>query len=234
MEMPAIQNASYGTAFTIGLLGGVHCVGMCGGIVSALSLGLDPHRHLTWRALPLLLGYNIGRIASYVLAGALVGGLGWYAAHLAGVRHAQMILALVAALFMIALGLYLAGWWRGLGGVERAGMVLWRRVEPLGRKLVPVHTGWQALRLGALWGWVPCGMVYSVLAWSLASGSATHGALLMLAFGFGTLPNLLVMGVFAARLAAFTRKPLVRIVAGLLVAGFGVLSLLRLGSKLMM
>lgn len=235
MDMPSAQAAGYGAAFLVGLFGGVHCVGMCGGIVGALSLGLDPQRRRSpWRALPLLLAYNVGRIASYTAAGALVGGLGWYAAHLAGIRHAQMIFALAAALFMVALGLYLAGWWQGLARIERLGAALWRCIEPLGRSLLPVRNSGQALRLGALWGWLPCGLVYSVLVWALASGGVLHGALLMLAFGLGTLPNLLAMGVFAARLATFTRKPWVRVAAGLVVAGFGVLSLARVGGKLLM
>lgn len=228
MDLTLAQSTGFGAAFLVGLLGGVHCVGMCGGIVGALSLGLDPRRQASpLRSLPLLLAYNFGRIASYSMAGALAGSLGWYAAHLAGVRQAQMVLAIVAALFMIALGLYLAGWWRGLARIERGGAVLWRRIEPLGRSLMPVRTAGQALRLGMVWGWLPCGLVYSVLIWALASGGAAHGALLMFAFGLGTLPNLLALGAFAARLAAFTRKPWVRTVAGLAVAGFGLLSLAR-------
>ena len=228
MELSVVEGASLGTAFLVGLLGGVHCVGMCGGIVGALTLGL-PESVRTHRAavLPYLLAYNGGRIASYTLAGALMGGVGWLAANLALVHDVQRVLQVVAALFMIALGLYLAGWWQGLARVEHAGGVLWRRLEPFGRRLLPVRTPLQALQLGLLWGWLPCGLVYSVLIWAIASGGVIEGASLMLAFGLGTLPNLLLMGVFAARLAQLVRRRGVRVAAGLLVIAFGVLGLWR-------
>ena len=219
------MDVSYLAAFLVGLLGGVHCVGMCGGIVGALALGLPQEVRHSARMLPYLLAYNLARIASYTLAGALLGGVGYLAAHWSGLRHAQLGLQLLAALFMIALGLYLAGWWLGLGRLERAGGRIWRHIEPLGRRFLPVRTPAQAFSLGLLWGWLPCGLVYSVLVWSISRGDAIAGALLMLSFGLGTLPTLLLMGVAATRLSAFVRHTWVRRVAGLLVMSFGVLSL---------
>jgi sulfite exporter TauE/SafE len=115
----------------------------------------------------------------------------------------------------------------GLLKLERAGGLLWRRIEPLGRRLMPVRSPAQALALGAVWGWLPCGLVYSVLVWSISSGSAGRGALLMLAFGIGTLPNLLAMGVFASAVAQLFRRPWVRGLAGATVIALGVVSLLR-------
>jgi len=218
-----LEHGTWLAAFLVGLFGGVHCAGMCGGIVTALSLGTrTPAGTTPW---PLLFSYNLGRIASYTLAGALAGGAGWFAARLVDVHLAQQGLQVLAALFMIALGLYLAGWWAGLAKVEQAGGVLWRRIEPLGRRLMPVRTPAQALALGGLWGWLPCGLVYSVLIWSLSAGGVVQGALLMLAFGLGTLPNLLLMGVMAARLGAWLRQRWVRYLAGGFVAGFGLLML---------
>ncbi len=210
-------------AFLVGLLGGVHCVGMCGGIVGALSLGLPEGR---WNA-GYLLAYNLGRIGSYTLAGALVGGVTAVAGHLLDVRQWQQILLGVAGGFLVLLGLYLGGWWTVLRRVEAAGGLLWRRIEPLGRRLLPVRRPGQALLLGILWGWLPCGLVYSVLIWAMAAGSATQGALLMLAFGLGTLPNLLAMGLFAARLRRFVGHPVVRRTAGVLIMLFGVLEIGR-------
>ncbi|MCG5496187.1 sulfite exporter TauE/SafE family protein [Ectothiorhodospira haloalkaliphila] len=210
-------------AFVVGLLGGVHCVGMCGGIVGALTLGVKgAQSDERPRLAPFLLAYNSGRVITYTLAGVLAGGVGWFAANLTDVHHAQQGLQILAGLFMIALGLYLAGWWYGLARLERAGGVVWRRLEPLGRRMMPVRTPGQALGLGLVWGWLPCGLVYSVLIWSLTAGGALQGGALMLAFGLGTLPNLLLMGVFAARLASFVRKPWVRGIAGGAVAGYGV------------
>jgi sulfite exporter TauE/SafE len=216
------------TALLAGLLGGVHCVGMCGGIVGALSLGL-PERS-RWRVagvLPYLIGYNAGRLFSYTLAGALVGGIGALAGNLMAVNLAQQLLQVLAGLFMVALGLYLGGWWFGLNRLERAGGVVWRRLEPIGKRLLPVRGAGHALALGLVWGWLPCGLVYSVLIGSAAAGSAGEGALMMLAFGLGTLPNLMAMGLFAARLAAWVRRLWVRRMAGAMVVGFGLVSLWR-------
>ena len=208
------------SAFIVGLLGGVHCVGMCGGIVGALSLGLPAQRNL-----PILLAYNLGRMGSYTFAGALMGALGFYFSGLLPVQTAQRVLLSFAGLFLILMGLYLAGWWNGLSRLERAGGVLWRRLEPLGRGLLPVRSVRQGLLLGLLWGWLPCGLVYSALVWTVSAGSALEGAMLMLAFGLGTLPNLLLMGVAAAQLRRWVRHPVVRMAAGCLVMVFGALLL---------
>lgn len=219
------------SALLVGFFGGVHCVGMCGGIVGALSFGLPEAVRTRLRsAWPYHIAYNLGRITSYTLAGALAGGLGGLVLHLTALHQAQQVLQVVAALFMLALGLYLGGWWSGLVRIERWGGLLWRRVEPLGRRFLPVASPPQAFALGLVWGWLPCGLVYSVLVWALAAGSALEGAQLMLSFGIGTLPNLLLMGLLAARLSLFVRRPWPRRVAGGLVAGFGIVLLVRVFS----
>jgi hypothetical protein len=201
---------------------------MCGGIVGALSLGGQQSGPNSWQRILLFqLAYNLGRISSYTLAGVLVGGLGWLAANLVALHQAQQILAFIAGFFMVLLGLYLAGWWRGLARIEQAGGVLWRRIEPLGRKMIPVRSPAQALVLGMIWGWLPCGLVYSVLIGAIAAGGPVQGGLLLFSFALGTLPNLLLMGVFAARLSRFVANPTVRGIAGGLVILFGVLTLYR-------
>lgn len=213
----------YLAAFMVALLGGVHCVGMCGGIVGAVTWGLsEPARARFQTMLPYLLAYNLGRIASYTLAGALAGGVGAWAAHLASIRHGQQVLQLVAGLFMVLLGLYLGGWWQGLTRLERAGALWWRRIEPWGRRWLPIRTLGQALGVGLVWGWLPCGLVYSVVIWAISAGSAWQGAGLMLSFGLGTLPTLLAMGAFAATLARWVRQLWVRRLAGALVILFAV------------
>jgi hypothetical protein len=162
-----------------------------------------------------------------MMAGALVGGLGAAALSLSSVDSLRHFLQIFAALFMVALGLYLAGIWQGVAKVENAGRILWRRIEPLGRRFMPVNSPSKALPLGFIWGWLPCGLVYSVLIWALSAGSVAKGALLMLAFGLGTLPNLLLMGAAAAKLAKFTRNQTVKRAAGLLVVTLGLLLLWR-------
>ena len=222
MDIIAENLTLYFTAFIAGLLGAVHCVGMCGGVVGAMSIGLPAQtRQSTPSLLVYLGGYNLGRILSYTLAGALVGGVGWFASNLVALHHARLLLLVLAGVFMLLLGLYLAGWWRGLAQLERVGGYLWKRVEPLARRLMVVRHPWQTIPMGLVWGWLPCGLVYSALVLALSSGGIVEGALVMLSFGLGTLPNLMLVGVFAAQLSGFTRNPRVRVVAGLIVMGFG-------------
>lgn len=215
-------------AFLVGLLGGVHCLGMCGGIVGALTLGLPKQDAASGRFWVLQLSYNLGRILSYVIAGTIAGGLGLLLAQAGPLQYTQQMLSIIAGLFMIMLGLYLGGWWTGLARVEKAGGVIWKRIEPLGRKLLPVHSPAQAFLLGMVWGWLPCGLVYSALIWTLSAGGLAEGALLMGAFGLGTLPNLLLMGAAAGWMGGLLRKPLARKIAGGLVIAFGLMMLLQL------
>ncbi len=216
-----MPDSAYLALFLVGLLGGTHCVGMCGGIVGALSLGA-PAR---WS---MHLAYNAGRIISYAAAGALAGALGAASLSLDGHAPVRLTLYLLANLMLVALGLYLLGVTRALAFTERAGQHLWRLIQPLTRRFLPARTIAQAFPLGLLWGWLPCGLVYSALATALSAGSSERGALLMLAFGLGTLPNLLLAGILLARLNEFVRRPVVRIASGLLVLGFGIYGLIGL------
>jgi sulfite exporter TauE/SafE len=219
------------SVFLIGLLGGVHCVSMCGGVVSALSMQLPS------RQSPLLLhlGYNFGRIASYSIAGALVGAVGGLGLMLNDLLPVQIALYVFANLMLVALGLYLVGIPALLLPVERMGQHLWKRIQPLTRRFLPVRSSGQAFLLGGLWGWLPCGLVYSILTLALLSGSALRGAAVMLAFGLGTLPNLLMAGVMLAKFRGIVRNRKVRLISGALVLGFGLFGLLNastLGGRL--
>jgi len=219
-----VPELSFLSVFVVGLLGGAHCVGMCGGIVGALSMQM-PNTRAQWRYHA---AYNVGRVSSYAVAGLLAGLIGESSLLLKGFLPVQEVMYTAANLLLIALGLYLAGLWQAVVSIERAGAVIWRRVQPLTRRFLPITSPFRAFILGALWGWLPCGLVYSVLVTALASGGALTGALLMLAFGVGTLPNLLAMGMFARQIKRFMQRRAVRLVAGLAVAGFGVLGLVRM------
>jgi hypothetical protein len=168
-----------------------------------------------------LLGYNLGRISSYAAAGALVGSLGWLVQDLG----LGMVLRTIAGLLMIAMGLYLANWWSGLTRIERLGRGLWRHIEPHARRLLPVTSAPRALALGALWGWLPCGLVYSTLIWASSHGNSALSAALMLTFGLGTLPTLMATGLAAQRMLLILRKRSVRVTAALLVILFGIWTL---------
>jgi len=209
-------------AFAAGLLGGVHCVGMCGGIVGTLAL------EARGPALGRQAAYNLGRVASYSAAGAVAGFVGSLAYAGGAWIGAQMTLFLVANVVMIFLGLYVAGWGRAVLRVEAAGRPLWRRIEPFARRMLPVDSNAKALGAGLAWGWIPCGLVYSMLVLAAASGSAAQGALVLAAFGLGTMPNLIAAGLAAQRLVAVRRTPWVRRTAGALIVALGVAGLARL------
>lgn len=218
MNDPVITISS---AFIIGLLGGVHCVGMCGGIMNALSFAIpNPPQSKSRSSLTLVL-YNLGRIFSYSLAGAMIGGLGMLLQGPVGILGPG--LRIFAGLMMIAMGLYLAGWWRGLTHLESLGNhVLWRHVQPITNQLMPVTKSWQALLLGMLWGWLPCGLVYSTLTLAGAIGQWQQSALIMASFGLGTVPVMLLTGAFATQFKAWIQKTAVRSIAALLVIAFGI------------
>lgn len=218
------------SAFLVGLLGSTHCLGMCGGIAGALTLGLrDDIRRSPIRLFPYLAAYNLGRLTAYAIAGAVLGAVSARVLHFVPPAQARLIAKLITGGFMIALGLYLAGWWPGLVALERLGGRLWKRVEPLGRRFLPVDHPLKALALGWVWGWLPCGLVYSTLAWSLTTGDAVRSAMLMFAFGLGTLPMLFAMGATARWLGNIVRQPWVRRGTGILILLFGVYALLAPG-----
>lgn len=226
--------------FLVGLAGSVHCAGMCGGIVGALSV---PRRHVPTPAFPVpvhtvaarsaapavthVAAYNAGRLASYAAAGALAGGLAGGAASLAGLPALQSGAYVLANLMLVALGLYLMDAWRGLAVLEQGGQALWRRLSPLLRRLGPLDSPGRMLAAGALWGWLPCGMVYSMLATAMLSGSAVEGAAVMLAFGLGTLPMLAAIGLAGVKLRALFQLHPVRLACGMLILAFGLLGLAR-------
>lgn len=211
--------------FFVGLLGGIHCLGMCGSIVGILTAQL-PKDGARWS---FHLAYNSGRIASYTLAGLLVGAIGQAGLLLRDVVPIQHLLFALSSLMLIALGLYLAGIWSMVRRIEQAGNMLWQRIQPLTRHVFPITTPARALLLGTLWGWLPCGLVYSVLVTALASGHAQSGALIMLVFGLGTLPNLLFIGLFWERCRLWVQSPRVRLFAGLIVMAFGLYGLIKVG-----
>jgi len=196
-------------AFVAGLLSGGHCAGMCGGIAGMLS---GQHRPGRWR---LVLCHHLGRIGSYALIGWVAGTCGEVALFADHILPVQQALWWLAQLMLFAVGLYLADVWRGLRHIEGVGSRVWRAVSPGLPKLLPTDTPRKALLAGAVWGWLPCGLVYSLVVSALASGSGPAGALTLAAFGLGTLPNVWLIGS-AGRFLVW-RRPAVRRTAGLVL-----------------
>jgi uncharacterized protein len=229
-------------AFVVGLAGGVHCVGMCGGIVAAVTLragavhGVSPGNGATVAAgrasasqLSFQLAFNLGRISSYVVAGAVVGAIGSLGVLLDALFPVQLALRVVASTFVVLVGLYIAGYGSSVvRGLERAGAGAWRVAQRIGGNFFPPDTPGRAVVAGTVWGWLPCGLVYSVLATALVSGNAARGAAVMLAFGLGTLPTLVGAGLAAERLRRALQRPRVRLAAGMLVALLGLSALLSI------
>ena len=173
----------------------------------------------------LIFCYNFGRIMSYTLIGAIVGFTGSVAAKNIGLPLAS--LRIVSALFLIFLGLYIGQWLMWLNRVERLGKFIWQYLSPLSKRLIPVNSPQKAIALGALWGWLPCGLIYSMLTWSLASGSTTTGALIMTSFGLGTLPALLVISYSFIKAKTLLNHPIFRKSMALSLIAYGLYSLYR-------
>jgi len=219
------------SAFMLGFLGSAHCLGMCGGLASALGLNsLSPRatpeqsiisktsQSFPWQ----LLAYNIGRISSYCLAGLIVGALGfWLSRQLSGFN----ILRYLASIMLILMGLYIAKWFNGIAWTEKLGSYLWPFIQPLAKRFMPIKSTRDAIFVGMVWGWLPCGLVYSALIWASLEASLTGSVLIMLFFGLGTLPSMLASGYFARNLAKFISQKWFRSSAGLLMIVFGIWSM---------
>nr|WP_155993925.1 sulfite exporter TauE/SafE family protein [Candidatus Photodesmus katoptron] len=175
-------------AFLIGLLSAGHCIGMCSGIASFVSMHNDKPSN---KFIPVY--YNLGRLCTYSLLGAIVGGTISSVANIINFTNSLAYLRLAASFFLIALSLYLGRWWFGLLYIEKSGKTIWKYIIPLGKKILPLRTPIHAFPFGFIWGWLPCGLVYSTLTWSALSGGIVNGALVMFCFGSGTLPAMLLI-----------------------------------------
>ena len=185
----------YASAVGLGLAGAGHCLGMCGGIAAALNLGGTNATRVT-------LAYHAGRISSYTLLGGLLG----FAAGSIDIAAWTTGLRYLAGFMLIGMGLYIADWWRGLAVLERAGARLWRPVQRLSSRWLPVQHWRQSFALGLCWGLMPCGLIYSSLAWAATAQHAPTSALMMFLFGLGTLPAMLATSFGAQGLREFLRR----------------------------
>jgi sulfite exporter TauE/SafE len=205
----------YLNAFLVGLFSTLHCIGMCGGIIGAITFSLPTEiRESRWRLAPYISAYNLGRITSYTLAGALAGMLGHLFSN-SFQQYGHLVLQSLATILMIAIGLYLAGWFPRFASVEHIGKPLWNKLEPVSRKLLPVKSPFHAYLFGMIWGWLPCGLVYSALLWSTSGEAGVNGALFMLAFGIGTLPTVVTAGILTGWFVRLMRLPYLRPIVGI-------------------
>lgn len=184
-------------AFNLGLISTLHCVGMCGGILSAMMFSAPCKNQKKQRLINRSLSYNIGRITSYSLAGLICGLLGSKIIELTRTINAHLILQSIAALVLIALALNILGIFPFKKYLESIGIKIWKIIQPLGQRIYPIDSHWRAYLFGMVWGWLPCGLVYSALILSLSTATALDGMLTMCIFGLGTLPGMLAVGFFS-------------------------------------
>ncbi|MCW9014267.1 MAG: sulfite exporter TauE/SafE family protein [Gammaproteobacteria bacterium] len=214
-------------AFLVGLVSTLHCLGMCGGIMGALSLSLPAEvRNNRVYLVSFVSLFNIGRIVSYMAAGLIAGAFGVEILKAVGLENAHEILRYFGVIFMVAIGFYLAGWFPQMAQVERIGKPVWRYVEPIARKMMPINTPARALFYGMAWGWLPCGLVYVVLLMTVTAGSAIQGANMMLAFGLGTLPTMLSAGIMTTWVRRLASSQKARQVIGVIIILSALASLL--------
>lgn len=206
-------------AFLVGLAGSTHCLGMCGGIAGSLGAGIgDSSPHRRWL---MALSFNLGRIISYAILGALVALLVFAIGHGIAAPQWGMFLRLLTGAIFIAIACQLLLGWQGLRRIETLGGRVWPHVAPLARRLMPVRSPLQALALGGLWGWLPCGLVYTALLAAAGSGQPLQGAAIMLSFGLGTLPAMTGVTLFGQAIRRWRTGIGGRQLTGLLLLAFG-------------
>jgi len=203
------------TAFVTGLLGSAHCFGMCGGISGLFAMNVNVASLKT--QFPKAIAYNAGRVLSYAILGTAVAVLG--KTLVSGIPNIAAPVRFASGALIILVGLQLAFGWRILAPLESAGAKVWNRIAPAAKALVPVESVAQAIGLGLIWGWLPCGLVYSVLLLAATTAEPTAGGLVMVAFGLGTMPAMIATGIGASRLAQFMNGK--RLGAGLLIVLLG-------------
>jgi len=219
--------SSYLVAFLMGLASSMHCVGMCGSIIGTLTLSLSPEiRHNKLLFFPFVFNYNFGRITSYTLAGALGGMVEALVTMPMGELHGHRILQLLSAAVMTGAGLYIAGWFPRFAYVEKLGVHFWKRIEPYGRKLIPVKNLSQAYLFGMVWGWLPCGLVYAAVMLAVTTGDIARSALTMLSFGLGTLPAVMGVGIMTTLFTRLARMQRFKQAIGLFMIALALLALI--------
>ena len=208
-----------GAALLGGLLGGLHCAAMCGGIATGLSATAP--RGGWGGALQL----NLGRIGGYTLAGLLVGLFGHGLVALLRNPWLGVSLRALAGLALVVVALRLLGVRALPGFLSRPGTRAWGWLRPLQRRLLPADTLPRRLGIGALWGWMPCGLSYSLLTVAWLQAHPRNSALTMLAFGLGTLPVMLPLTWSGQRMGLWLQRPALRNTAAALVLAAGLLTI---------
>lgn len=202
---------------------------MCGGIIGALTLSIDKGIQNTKRSIFLyILAYNGGRISGYMIAGTAAAMIGSIVFGVVDKNSVRMVIRLFVFFLMLSIGFYLAGWFPRLALVEILGKPLWRVLEPVGKKILPVKCLTHAFLFGIIWGWMPCGLSYSIMFWASSFSHAYEGALLMFFFGIGTSVPVMTAGMFTGWAVRLTSLAYANKIAALVIIIFSALNMLYL------
>lgn len=207
------------SALLTGLVGSGHCAVMCGGIATGFP-AMAPRAG--WRY---VIEPNLGRLLGYAIAGAVAGGLGHAIVDIAALPELRLALRIATGVVLLAVGIRL---WRGTASTSpysKLGNGVWRALKPLQRRLLPASTSARRLVLGALWGWLPCGLSTTVLAAAWLQASAAGGAMTMAALGLGTLPVMLPLTLSGQQLGRRLLRGRLRGAVGVLIAAAGALTI---------
>lgn len=211
-------NTSFFVALLMGLFSAFHCLGMCGSIIGSLTLSLKREIRENKRLLlPFVASYNAGRVVSYSMAGMLAGFAENVLSIPLGEGHGHRILQILSAIVMLGAGLHIGGWFPRFAYIEKFGNVVWRRIEPYGRRLVPVETLPRAFVFGMVWGWLPCGLVYTALALAATTGDVFRSTFTMLAFGLGTMPAVMGVGIMTSWMVKLSNMKRFRELTGIVL-----------------
>jgi sulfite exporter TauE/SafE len=218
-------STSYLVALLMGVFSALHCLGMCGSIIGSLTLSLRREIRENKRLLvPFVFSYNAGRITSYSLAGLLAGLAEHVLSMPLGEGHGHRILQIISALIMLGAGLHIAGWFPRFAYIEKIGSVVWHKIEPYGRRLVPVETLPKAFVFGMIWGWLPCGLVYTALALAATTGDVVRSTFTMFAFGLGTMPAVMGVGIMTSLMVRLSSMKKFRQAAGITLIALALLA----------
>jgi uncharacterized protein len=220
------QTISLTAALIAGIVGSTHCLAMCGGFAGALGMRARANGKNAAAAFSQALATQLGRISSYAIAGALAGGVGAAIDALMELVRVAQALRVISGLLLIAIAIRVAFAWNLLASIERFGARLWSHLAPLTLRATRTEQIGVSFLLGAAWGWLPCGLVYSILLYAAFSGKAAQGAAIMSAFGLGTLPAMLGSGVFAGQVARLCKTRTTRWIAAGVLASFGAISII--------
>ena len=210
---------SLSAAFVAGIAGSAHCFAMCGGLAGAF--GMRARAANASGAFGNALSYHVGRLSGYTVAGAICGLLGATLQSVLDLARIGSWLRIASGVLLLLIALRMLSPWNPLHWLETLGAKFWRRLQPLTQKTGTLHGPAQGIALGFLWGWLPCGLVYSMLLFAALSGNASTGGAILLAFGLGTLPSMLTSTVLAAHVQRLLSNRWPRFASGILLVLLG-------------